>query len=143
MCSCKGSQHERIAYAILDQLPCIKHYAVEVYADRDVRELVARHHPISKHAWDVMVAPPYKVLIEVHGEQHTSKLDTRSNSIDSCLSSRATRDHALAAAAVEAGYSVVWLMADTTKGTRRRWLQEIKKAISDADAGRPAKLYIA
>lgn len=107
MCSCKGSQHERIAYAILDQLPCIKHYAVEVYADRDVRELAARHHPTSKHAWDVMVAPPYKVLIEVHGEQHTSKLDTRSNSIDSCLSSRATRDHALAAAAVEAGYSVM------------------------------------
>jgi hypothetical protein len=137
-----ASQYERIAYGVLDQLPCIKHYAVEAYAVPGPYKAGGHMVATNRHAWDIMTAPPLKILIEVHGEQHTHKLDTRINSNDSSLASRADRDHALAAAAQAAGYSVVWLMPKEERGRRRRWAQAISQAVHDQLHNCVPKLYI-
>jgi len=134
--------HEKSAYAILDQMTCIKHYATEAYAIKGQVLHAGQQLQLNKHAWDVMLAPPYRVLIEVQGEQHITKLDTRRNSNDSSLADRSSRDSALAAAAQDAGYSVLWLVVGADKGQRRRWKQAITRVMHDADAHMPPKLYI-
>lgn len=96
----------------------------------------------SRHAWDVMTAPPLNLLVEVQGEQHTHKLDTRTNSKYSSLASRAEKDHALAAAAQEAGFSVVWLVPGPEQGRRRRWAKAIQQAVHEQQHNHGPKLYI-
>jgi hypothetical protein len=142
VCAGTGSSHERLAYDILDKLDCIQHYAVEAYAVIGCHQHAGKEVNVSKHAWDVLLAPPYKILLEVQGEQHVSKLDTRSNSCDDSLRDRACRDHVLASAARHAGFSVVWLTLGRDKGQQHRWKQVLLKAMQDADANRPPQLYI-
>lgn len=143
VCSGKGSSYEKEAYAILDEIKCINHFAVEAYAVGGQVSHAGQQLHLNKHAWDVLLAPPYKVLIEIQGEQHFSKLDTRTNSHDSSLADRANKDCALAAAAQEAGFTVVWLVAADDKARRNRWKQAITRALQNVEAGGPPNLYIA
>lgn len=138
----KGSKHECMAYAILNQLQCISKFAVEAYAVKDQFLHMGRQVQVSRHAWDVATPPPLKLLIEVQGEQHTDKHDTRTNNADTTLVERANRDHALAAAAVQAGYYVVWLIPGRERGRKQRWRTLIQQAVADQLANKPPKLYM-
>ena len=75
---------------------------------------------------------PGRVLVEVQGEQHSTKLNTQANNPDASLADRVSRDHALAAAAKAAGYSVVWLnvgAAHTQVNRRQQWRKTIEGAV--------------
>jgi len=96
---------------------------------------------VSRHAWDVITAPPLKILMEVQGEQHTEKHDTRANNVDTNLLDRVNRDDALAAAAVGAGYYVVWLVPGPERRRRQRWCALIQQAVADQLANKPPKVY--
>lgn len=143
VCADKGSSYEKALYNILDQLACVEHYAVEAYAISGQYQHEGKLLNVSKHAWDVVLPPPLNIVLEVQGEQHVSKLDTRRNSNDQTLADRASRDHGLAAAAQQAGFQVVWLQAADEATRRRSWRQVIKQAVHDAEAGRPPRLYMA
>jgi len=109
VCADKGSSYEKALYNILDQLACVEHYAVEAYAISGQYQHEGKLLNVSKHAWDVVLPPPLNIVLEVQGEQHVSKLDTRRNSNDQTLAGRASRDHGLAGSAQQAGFQVVWL----------------------------------
>lgn len=141
VCMGKGSQHECMAYSILNQLQCISKFAVEAYAVTGQFMHNGKHVQVSRHAWDVVTAPPLKLLIEVQGEQHTQKHDTRTNNADADLVDRMNRDHALAAAAVDAGFYVVWLVPGSERGRQQRWRNLIQQAVADQLQNKPPKLY--
>lgn len=138
----KGSQHECMAYRILYQLQCISKFAVEAYAVTGQFKLMGKHVQVSRHAWDVVTAPPLRILIEVQGEQHTQKHDSRTNNADADLADRMNRDQALAAAAVDAGFYVVWLVPGPGRGREQRWRNLIQQAVADQLRNKPPKLYV-
>jgi hypothetical protein len=142
VCCGKGSKHEQLAYKVLNQLECVHAFAVEAYAVAAQVQHEGGVLNVNRHSWDVAVLQPAPLVIEVQGEQHSSKVMTKPNSTDSSLSSRCSRDDALAAAAVEAGYSVVWLVLGSERGRAARWSKTVSQALQDLEAKRAFKLYI-
>lgn len=132
VCKGKGSSYEREAYAALDESTLITAWAAEAYV---VQETVVHEWEevnASRHSYDIAVLEPGKVLVEVQGEQHSSKLNTQANNADASLADRVGRDAALAAAAKAAGYSVVWLRveaAHTQTNRRQQWRGTIERAV--------------
>jgi len=96
---------------------------------------------LSRHAWDIVTAPPLKIVAEVQGEQHIDKLNTQSNNNDHDLASRAYRDQALAAGALQQGWSVLWLQLGDQRGRKQRWTALLQQAVQDVAAGEAPKLY--
>lgn len=101
-------------------------------------------HNVAKKAWDIELIDPAQILIEVQGEQHSSKLNTQPNNNDQSLGHRASLDHEYAQAALRANYSVVWLElreGEQDEPRCRRWLHTIEQAIQDKLHNKEVKLY--
>lgn len=89
---------------------------------------------------------PSGVLIAVQGSQHYSELDKRANSssqTEEDLAATEARDQALADAAVQQGFQVVWLLSGKASGRSRRWRAAIKQALKNAAEGAKGKLHVA
>lgn len=146
VCEGKGSNYEQQAYKACSQLNCIEAWAVEAYALQGKVQHEGEVLNLGRHSWDIMLLNPAGVLIEVQGEQHISKHNTQPNSNDTTLEHRASKDYALAAAAQDAGFSVVWLLPGTPeqqRGRLQRWCAIIKQAVDDKINGEVPKLYMA
>lgn len=141
VCRKQGSSLEKLLYLILNQLACIYAFAVEAYAVSGEIQHEGETVNLGRHSWDVLTIDPAKLLIEVQGQQHSTKLMTKRNCRDSSLSSRASRDRALAKAAVEAGFYVLWLDAGEERGRKARWTAAIKQVLSDMADKKPPQLY--
>lgn len=143
------SEHERLAYACLDSEPLIEHYAVEAYSLTSSERAVlsdGKSVCIGQHRWDAMTLSPPNLLIEVHGEEHTRKLDTRAHNSDSSLLARQEQDWLLAAAAQAAGFSVLWLYEDASVGRQHlhaRWAAMLREAVAHVRAERAPALFAA
>lgn len=148
VCSGKGSAHERVLYECLAKEPLIGCFAVEAHATISNQQLLMRDGSVlqpSLHRWDAVTLVPPNLLIEVHGEQHTSKLDMRSHNRDSSLCARAEKDHKLAAAARTDGFSVLWLHVDGGASERARaqqWAEQLRAAAVHVHAGHPPRLFV-
>lgn len=132
VCKRRGSRYEREAYAACDASTLITAWAVEAHAVN----LTVEHEGVDvyagRHRYDIVVLEPGKGLVEVQGEQHSSKLNTQAKNADASLADRVSRDKALAAAAKAAGYSVVWLnveAAHTQTHRRQQWRETIERAV--------------
>lgn len=141
ICKGHGSKLEKLVYAILDQMPAVKAFAVEAYAVSAEIQHEGETLHVNRHSWDVMMLEPAKLLIEVQGEQHSSKLMTKPDCKDTSLDSRINRDHALATAAVNAGYHVLWLTPDQERNRRARWLKAIKLVLQQMAVNTPPRLH--
>lgn len=106
VCSSGGSKWERLLYDLLDKEQLIQLYAVEAFS------LAKPTHPMTqngvlvhpeKKRWDVTVVVPGDLLIEMHGEGHSSRLLTKANNTDCNLAERHLRDWLYAVAAMEQG----------------------------------------
>lgn len=141
VCRKHGSSHEQIAYAVFNSCRQVARFAVEAYALKGVYQHEDMVVNLSRHAWDIVTAPPLKIVAEVQGEQHIDKLNTQSNNNDHDLASRAYRDQALAAGALQQGWSVLWLQLGDQRGRKQRWTALLQQAVQDVAAGEAPKLY--
>lgn len=139
----RGSSHEQVAYKVFDSSQYIQQYAVEAYTLKGQYICNGQTKDLGQHPWDIATAPPLKILAEVQGEQHDSKQYTQENNLEEDLSDRSAKDKALAAAAVERGYSVLWLQCEPKYGRKKRWAKLLQQAVQDAEAGMQPKLYAA
>lgn len=137
----RGSSHEQVAYRVFDSCKYIQEYAVEAYALQGQYMCNGQTKELGRHAWDIITAPPLKILAEVQGEQHVSKKNTQEHNNEEELADRAAKDKALAAAAVDQGYSVLWLQCTPKYGRKKRWAELLQQAIQDALSGVQPKLY--
>ena len=70
-----------------------------------------RVHP-EKKRWDATIVAPSGMLIEMQGEGHSSKLVSKANNTDSTMAERQLKDWWYADAAMQQGWSVLWLCVD-------------------------------
>jgi hypothetical protein len=143
VCRGRGSDYEQEAYSVLDTITEIQAYAVEAHAVTSSTVLADLAESLGQHPWDVMLLKPGKVLIEVQGEQHTHKDDTRRNNRGATVADQHCRDTQLADAAVAAGFAVVWLVPGDSVGRSLRWRAAIKLAVADMQAHKAPRLYVA
>lgn len=132
ICEGKGSSYELEAYAACDDSTVITAYAAEAYAVQETVGFEGGELYAGRHSYDIIVLEPGKVIVEVQGEQHSSKLNTQANSADASLANRVSRDNALREAAKAAGFSVVWLnveAAHTQTDRRQQWRKTIEDAV--------------
>lgn len=141
VCTRQGSSHEKLLYELLDTEQLVQLYAVETHGIGQQQQLhVADGSTLNlhRHRWDGMTLTPPSLLIEVHGEQHSSKVDTRANNHDETVAIRSDKDHKLAASAMAAGFSVLWLHVGKEQGRQARWASTLRVALRHVTAqGRP------
>jgi hypothetical protein len=131
-CEGGGSPYEKEAYAACDASTLITAWAAEAHAVQETVQHQGLDLYAGRHSYDILVLQPARVLVEVQGEQHSTKLNTQANNPDASLDDRVSRDHALAAAAKAAGYSVVWLHVGaqhTQVNRRQQWQGTIEAAV--------------
>lgn len=136
VCSGKGSKPERVLYAVADAEELVKQYAVEAcsLSNQGVVKVCDSTiiHP-SRKRWDLSTVTPHGLLVEVMGEGHSSRLVTKANNTDDSISERKRKDHAYAQAAVDQGWSVLWLWVQrrdpTFKRTAKKWAAQLREAL--------------
>lgn len=145
VCNKHGSSHEKEAYTVMASSKHVGQFATEAFVLKGEYEHnidgVTTAANLTRHPWDVVTAPPLKMLVEVQGEHHTTELNTQAHSSDEDLASKYSTDLALAEAALAQGYSVVWLQCEPLQGRSRRWAVQLKQAAADAVAGKQPQLY--
>jgi hypothetical protein len=148
VCSSKGSKYEKQMYALLDDEAAVVTYAVEAVAmGRKVQLQVAGSTQglwLNKHRWDAVLLQPHSLLIEVQGEQHINKEDSRCNNMADILADRQAKDQALTDAALADGFSVLWLhpgAADDVQGRATRWAAAVQEAVQHVAAEKGPKLF--
>ena len=148
VCSSKGSTYEKQMYALLDDEAAVVTYAVEAVAmGRKVQLQVPGSTQglwLNKHTWDAVLLQPHSLLIEVQGEQHINKEDSRCNNRADILADRQAKDQALADAALADGFSVLWLhpgAADDVQGRATRWAAAVQEAVQHVAAEKGPKLF--
>lgn len=137
---------EKELYRILNQHPGIRAFAVEAHAVQGTQEWEGGELQLGRQRWDVYLVQPSGVLIAVQGTQHHSELDKRANSsseTEADLAATRARDKALADAAVQQGFQVVWLLPGKATGRSRRWRAAINQALESVRVGAEAKLHVA
>jgi hypothetical protein len=101
---------------------------------------------LGRQRWDVLLVQPAGVLIAVQGDQHHSKTDSRANSssqTEADLAATMAKDQALADAAVQQGFQVIWLLPGQAAGRSRRWRAAINAALEQVKLGAEGKLHVA
>ena len=141
VCSGGGSKWECMLYELLDDEELIQLYAVEAHSLAKPKEPVMQEgvvvHP-DKKRWDVTVVVPGGLLIEMHGEGHSSRLVSKANNTDYNLAERQLKDWLYVVTAMEQGWSVLWLWVNeniTSDSTQvSLWAQQLKKAVTHVQA---------
>lgn len=148
VCDGKGSEHEQLMYRLLDSEPLVQQYAVEACSLTGTAQQVSGGEGeavcSSRHRWDVMLLQPPGLLIEVQGEGHESKEDTRPHNEGITIAARQRRDAALAAAARASGYSVLWASAGAPgqqRGRSSRWRAGLRAALLHVKARKAPVLF--
>jgi hypothetical protein len=149
MCESLGSSsYEEVLYELCVEQSLIKLFAAEAYCLHGRQPLRLGHndwvHP-SRKPWDVVVADPHGLLIEMHGEGHSSKVLTKSNNKDTSISDQQNRDLANAQEAVKQGWSVLWLWVDGWRvephSRRAAWKQQLRLAMEHVGGGGEAQHF--
>jgi hypothetical protein len=136
VCARKGSKWEGMLYELCDAEELIELYAVEAHsldkAAAPVECEGVRVCPESKR-WDVAVARPEGLLIEMQGEGHSSRLVAKANNTDSSLAERQLKDSLYAEEAMRQGWSVLWLWVDgritCPRQQAQQWAAQLKRAM--------------
>ena len=145
VCSGKGSKPERVLYAVADAEDLVEQYAVEAcsLSNQGVVKVCDNIviHP-SRKRWDLSTVTPHGLLVEVMGEGHSSRLVTKANNTDDSISERQRKDYAYAQAAVEQGWSVLWLWVQerdpSFRRTAKKWAAQLRAALEYVTAeGKP------
>lgn len=139
-----ASRYAREVYSMCDASTAILAWAAEVHAMQGTICVQGLGRNLGKKAWDVLTIDPPGILIEVQGEQHSSKLNTMPNNTHSSWASVAGFDAQCAQAAVRAGYTVVWLQlreGESDTHRRLRWKALIEKAIQQRQGNNEASFY--
>lgn len=150
VCAGKGSSWESVLYGLCDAEPLIELYAVEAHSLNEPAHVVERDGvrvwPQAK-PWDVALATPGGLLIEMQGQGHSSRLLTKANNTDSSLAERHAKDWLYAEEAIRQGWSVLWLWVDETVRSRQiqaaRWAQQLTRAVAHVKGGGCAQLFCA
>lgn len=150
VCGGKGSSWERVLYELCDAEPLIELYAVEAHSlnkpAKPVEHGGVRVYPEAKR-WDVTLAVPRGLLIEMQGQDHGSRLLTKANNTDSSLADRQAKDWLYAQEALRQGWSVLWLWVDEVISDHRtqaaRWAQQLTRAVAHVKGGGSAQLFVA
>lgn len=138
VCQKTGSSYEKIVYNILDKLAAVRAYAVEAYAVQGQHQHADELVNLNRHAYDVLTLQPANMLIEVQGEQHSTKLMRKTKGTDGTLQQRSNKDTALRDGAVEQGCYVLWLIPGNARGRTSRWRSAIQGMLSSIEAKVPA-----
>lgn len=145
VCSGKGSKPERVLYDVADAEELVKQYAVEACSLSNQRVVKVCDsiviHP-SKKRWDLSTVTPHGLLVEVMGEGHSNRLVTKADNTDDSISERQRKDYAYAQAAVEQGWSVLWLWVQerdpSFTRTAKKWAAQLSEALEYVTAeGKP------
>lgn len=150
MCdSRQPSSHEQDLYDLCAEENCIELFAAEGYCLHKGEPLQFGHNDVlcpSKKPWDVVIAKPHGLLIEMQGQGHSSKLMTKHNNKDSSIDEKQDRDMAYAQEAVRQGWSVLWLWVDDyhheLHGRRTVWAAQIRQAMAHVVSGQKPKLFV-
>ena len=136
VCRGKGSGPEKVLYAVADAEVLVKLYAVEACSMPnmgavDVGDGIVVHP--GRKRWDLAMVTPAGLLVEVMGQGHSSRLVTKANDTDDNMSTRQRRDEAYARAAVDNGWSVLWLWVDdddpSFSRTSKEWAARLREAL--------------
>ena len=136
VCDGEGTEPERVLYAVADAEELIELYAVEACSVVkavcvEVCDTI-KVYPSSKR-WDLTTVAPNGLLVEMMGQGHSSRLVTKANNTDDSISTRQRRDFAYADAAIQQGWSVLWLwVEDDDPGFSRsaeKWAAQLREAL--------------
>ena len=150
VCAAHGSSWERMLYDLCAAEQLIELYAVEAHSlhkpEHDVECDGVTVCPASKR-WDVTVALPRGLLIEMQGQGHSTRLVTKANSTEGSLAERKQKDWLYAEEAMRQGWSVLWLWVDETVTSRdaqaAMWAQQLQRAMAHVNARRAPQLFVA
>jgi hypothetical protein len=88
VCAGEGSSGKRVLHVMLDERGIVKTYSVESVSLCKPAQPVEREGvrvDVTKKKWDVTVAAPHGLLIEVQGQGHNLRLVGKANNTDSSL----------------------------------------------------------
>lgn len=148
VCKGRGSGPEKVLYAVADAEELVELYAVEACSlpcmgGVDAGEGVVVYP--GRKRWDLAMVTPAGLLVEVMGQGHSSRLVTKPNTTDDAMITRQRRDMAYARAAVERGWSVLWLWVEDDDPTLRRsaqaWASHLREALVHVVGGGEPKLF--
>lgn len=135
---------------MLDNEQLIERYAVEACSlAKPAQPVMCQSvllHPHMKR-WDALVAAPSGLLIEMHGEGHSSRLVCKANKTDSTMVERQLKDWLYAEEAMRQGWSVLWLWVDERITCPRAqaaiWATQLRKAVAYVKANGAPQLFVA
>jgi hypothetical protein len=137
VCSRHGSSWEKVLYDLCDAEQLIELYAVEAHSLDKPQHAVESEGVIvfpEKKRWDVAVAVPGKLLIEMQGQGHSSRLVTEAKNTDSSLAERRLKDWLYAQEALRQGWSVLWLWVDedisSNEALAALWAKQLHRAVA-------------
>ena len=150
VCSGEGSKWEQHLYCTLDKEDSVVLYAVEACSVAKPAEPImcdnVRVHP-EKKRWDATIVAPSGLLIEMQGEGHSSKLVSKANNTDSTMAERQLKDWLYADAAMQQGWSVLWLCVDESITSQdaqaARWAAQLRNAVAHVKGGGTPQLFVA
>ena len=150
VCGSKGSSWERVLYDLCDAEQLIELFAVEAHSLNKPEHAVESEGvtvcPASKR-WDVTVAVPRGLLVEMQGQGHSSRLLTKANNTDSSLAERRLKDWLYAEEAMRQGWSVLWLWVDeeiSNKATLAAlWAEQLHRAVAHVKSEGAPTLFVA
>jgi len=150
VCVGKGSSWERVLYELCDAEPLIELYAVEAHSLNKPAQPVERDGvrvwPESKR-WDVALAVPAGLLIEMQGQGHSTRLLTKAKNTYSSMADRQLKDWLYAQEAIRQGWSVLWLWVDkgvsSTQTQAALWSQQLTRAVAHVKGGGTPQLFVA
>lgn len=150
VCSTKGSSWEKVLYDLCEAEQLIELYAVEAHSLHKPEHAVESEGvpvcPESK-PWDVAVAVPGGLLIEMQGQGHSTRLVTKANNTDSSLAERRLKDWLYAQEAIRQGWSVLWLWVDedisSNEALAALWAKQLHRAVVHVKNEGAPQLFVA
>lgn len=149
-CERNSSKWEDLLYCVLDAEQSVEMYAAEACSlAKPARPVVCGDKVlcVERKKWDVMLAKPHGLLIEVQGEGHSQRLVTKRNNTDGSLAERLAKDSLYADEAIAQGWSVLWLCVQQgitrLKPHKAKWSAKLKEAVAHVKAGGEPRMFVA
>jgi hypothetical protein len=145
MCNNPKSQLAKQAYALCLSNNQMQRFAAEACVAHDqpaVKMSSGQLLSVAAIPYDIVSLQPAMLVIEVMGSQHSGNDMQHTNSHESRGQSSSEVDKIKAKAAMDAGYTVLWLMAGKDLSRNRRWQRALNNALQHVKAGGPAKHFI-
>lgn len=148
VCNGGGSGPEKVLYDVADAEVLVKLYAVEACSlpgmgAVDVGDGIVVYP--GRKRWDLAMVTPAGLLVEVMVQGHSSRLVTKPNTTDDSMSTRQCKDTAYAKAAVDRGWSVLWLWVEeddpSFSRTAKVWAAQLREALMHVIGGGKPTLF--